>query len=145
VINGDGTKKVSTIHHSPQVAPYVLKQRTEAVDAAGKTVKYESLAEVIAIDMPHQVLSEVKSSSHVRTVNKQADGATAITVEVHCTDVPGGVVAHSSKEIAPTGRLIRRSTLELIEYQASTPVTVKRTKLFGKRRLFPRRRIRKAN
>ena len=61
-----------------------------------------------------------------------------------------GVVAHSAKEIDGSGRTIRRSTLELVDYEAIPPSnrpttsTSRRTRttVFGKHRLF-RMRTRK--
>jgi hypothetical protein len=41
--------------------------------------------------------------------------------------VPGGIVAHSSKELDADGHLIRRSTLEVVDYG-----------LEPDRRIFPR-------
>jgi hypothetical protein len=48
-------------------------------------------------------------------VNREAK-ALSCTVEVFCIDVPGGVVAHTSRETDERGRLVRRSTLELLDF-----------------------------
>ena len=57
--------------------------------------------------------------------------------------MPGGVVAHSSKEVDVQGRLLRRSTLELVNYEAELAPregqqAQPRRRIFG--RLFRRRR-----
>jgi len=132
-INGDGTSKVSTVYCSDQVAPYVLKSETKANDAQGVT--YESLVEVLAIDMPSKVLTEVKPSALVSTVQKQRGGTASVTIEVHCVDVPGHVVSHTSKELDPEGRVVRRSTLELMDYEMRNPVQ-QSSKVVVKKRLF---------
>ncbi|MBM3998153.1 MAG: hypothetical protein FJ297_01195 [Planctomycetes bacterium] len=73
------------------------------------------LVEVIATDLPHRVLSEWKPTAHVRTVRERPDART-VTLEVHCEEVPGRVVAHWSAKTDAAGRLIERSTLELTAY-----------------------------
>jgi hypothetical protein len=37
---------------------------------------------------------------------------------VTCVEVPGGIVARATKELDEKGRVIRRSSLELVDYQA---------------------------
>ena len=84
---------------------------------------YHSVVEVIAVDMPEKVLTEVKSVAHVKTVETFGDATSGnssskVTLEVHCDDVPGGVVSHTSKH-AGFGQSDRsRSTLELVDYEA---------------------------
>ena len=46
--------------------------------------------------------------------------------------MPGGVVRNSSKEVDKNGRLVRRSTLELIDYNNDPDKD--RTGLFGRKR-----------
>ncbi len=138
-INGGDSKRVSTVYYSDQVDPYVLKRDTTSTDAAGQVTQFQTQVDVMAVNMPYKVLTEIKTASHVKTIHKREKGST-ITLEVHCADVPGGVVSHSSKELDETGHLIRRSTLELIDYagfdDAEDPEV-------GRRRLFNRLRSRK--
>jgi hypothetical protein len=138
-INGGDTKRVSTVHYSDQVDPYVLKRDTTSTDAAGDVTQFQTQVEVIAVNMPYKVLTELKTTSHVKTVHKRDKGST-ITLEVQCAAVPGGVVLHSSKELDETGQLVRRSTLELIDYAAFDPAEDPEE---GRRRLFNRLRARK--
>jgi hypothetical protein len=51
-------------------------------------------------------------------------------------DVPGGVVSQSSKEVDKNGLLVRRSTLELLDYNADPDKD--RSGIFGRKR--PNRR-----
>jgi hypothetical protein len=71
--------------------------------------------EVIGLDMPYSVLHDMKLAAYERTIQKNQRG-TNITFDVVCVDVPGGIVARTSKEIDPQGRLLRRSTLQLVDY-----------------------------
>jgi hypothetical protein len=112
--NGE-IKRISTVHYSDALAPYVLKRETTSLDAAGKPTQVQSQVELIAVDMPSKVLTEIKSTSHVRVMHQQGKAST-LTLEVHAGDVPGGVVSHTSKETDENGRVIRRSTLELLDY-----------------------------
>jgi hypothetical protein len=65
--------------------------------------------------MPYKVLTELKTVAYLRTSEKHSQGS-GHTIEGYCLEIPGGVVAHSSKEFDAAGQLLRRSTLELIDY-----------------------------
>ena len=112
--NGNASKRITTCHYSKTVAPYVLKQLTTSTAADGQTVS-RTTVDVVAIGMPYKVLTDVKNASWVKTVQNHVKG-TNITLEVHCMGVPGAVVAHTAKELDEKGRLVRRSTLELLDY-----------------------------
>ena len=58
---------------------------------------------------------KAKRVCHIKTVHTQ-DKLITITDEVYCPDVPGGVIAHTSKTTDQAGDIVRRSTLELIDY-----------------------------
>jgi hypothetical protein len=114
-VDGESAKQVSTIHYSPSVAPYILRRETRTIDAEGNASPYVTTVDTIAAGMPYQVQGVLRTVSFVRTVENRAKGST-YTLEVYCPDIPGGVVAHTSKELDETGRVIRRTTLELIAY-----------------------------
>ena len=142
VINGDDQKRTTLVHYNDQVSPYVLKRVTTATDAAGDKPNYESIVEVVAVAMPYRVISDIRLVSLLKTTQKQASGASTITFEVHCDDVPGGIVAHSAKELNAQNQVVSRSTLELAEYHVvGTIVGVENTPA-GRRRVFPRARNR---
>ena len=105
----------------------------------GKETNYTSRVDVLALSMPYKVLSENKTTSLIKTVHNRSDGMT-VTVEVHTPEVPGGVVAHTSKQLDLDGNLIRRSTLELVDYSVARPASrplkrlidrMRRIKLYG--------------
>ncbi len=114
-VDTDSGKRISTIYYSDKFSPYVLKRETACFDAAGKATDFNSQVDVVAVDMPCKVLSETKSASHVRVVSQQGKTST-LTLEVQVNDIPGGVVSHSSKETDESGRIVRRSTMELMDY-----------------------------
>ncbi len=111
----NNNKTVSNVYYSNKTIPYVLKRTSVTADPEEKKTLSKTVVAVVALDMPWKVLAEIKSSVLVRTIREHAKG-TITTWAVTTSDVPGGVICHSSKEIDKTGRMVRRSTLELIEY-----------------------------
>ena len=113
-IEGHGTKVVSTACYSEHVAPFVLRRETKSLGGTPEEVRQQTTVEVLATDLPYKVLTDTKSVAYIRTLHRHLKGST-YTLEVYCSEVPGGVVAHSSKEIDENGRVVRRSTLELTD------------------------------
>ena len=114
---GPKSKTTLTLHYSTTVPPYVLKRECVVTDAEGKNIVSETNKDVIVLDMPVRVLNELRGGSYVKTVHKNGK-TTVTTLAMVVPDVPGGVVSHSSKEVDKNGRLLRRSTLELVDYNA---------------------------
>ena len=114
-ILSQGKKKVSLICFSDK-NPHVLKRNIIATESSNPAGNSESTAEVIELDMPYKVLSDVKKAAMVRIVKKDASGS-LVTLAVNVPDVPGEVVAHTSKKLDAKGQVTRRSTLELVGYR----------------------------
>lgn len=122
-VNSKDGNRITLMHFSKDTAPYVLKRETRAAaEASGGPSAVESSVEVLAIDMPYKVLTEIKPVAFVRTIQMQKNAVAISTIEVQCVDVPGAVVSHSSQEFDATGRLVRRSTLELVDFEIARPV-----------------------
>jgi hypothetical protein len=134
-----GATRTSTIHYSSKVSPYQLR-RTTTIDGGPEEQRSTTLVETVALDMPHKVLGQLRTAAHLKTLRRTLQG-TKVTIEVHCDDVPGGVVAHTANETDAGGHVVRRSTLELIDYAigghptAADPAT--------RRRMFHRQRPRR--
>jgi len=110
-------KQVTRMYLSNDVEPFVLKRETKVVKDNGvEDSDQQTQVEVIALDMPYRVLHDIKSAAYERTIQQTPRG-TNITLDVTCVDVPGGIVARTSKEMNSQGRLVRRSTLELVDYR----------------------------
>jgi hypothetical protein len=135
----EGLKRTSTIHYSSRVSPYQLRRET-VTGGSPEDQQSVTKVEAIALDMPHKVLDELKSAAFVKTTRRTTQG-TKVTLEVHCDSVPGGVVSHSASESDTSGQLVRRSTLELIDYAIGghPPNTDPTTR----RRMFHRTRSRR--
>lgn len=110
----NGQKTVTTVHLSENVAPNVLRRESITSDAEGKQI-VESLVEVIALNTPWKALGETKNASLVRSTLRNGKGV-VVTYAFVSPEVPGGVIAHTSKELDRSGRATRRSTLELIDF-----------------------------
>lgn len=106
---------VTKVFSSELVAPHVLRRESVTTDVKNDVKLSETVMEVLALDMPWKVLAEIKSSAYTRTVSTHSGGTTT-TFAVTSDDVPGAVVCHSSKELDPNGRVVRRSALELVDY-----------------------------
>jgi hypothetical protein len=131
------TKRVSRVYFSPNVRPFILKSNTVSTDQTSKQTNYVDTVEVLAVDMPHRVLTEVKPTAHIKTVHTQGK-STTVTIEISCLDVPGHIVAHTAKTVGANGRLTERSTLELLDYEVVSKQDglrgLGRQRLLGKRR-----------
>jgi len=128
---GPTSKTVTRLYYSPSVTPYVLRRETVATDMESKNTLHSTLVELVALGMPCRVLGEIKTGVCVKTVHQHAKG-TITTLALTCDDVPGGVVFHSAKETDQNSRLVRRSTLELVNYGLEPEE--ERTGLFGRKR-----------
>lgn len=112
VANG---KTVTTIYFSGAVAPYILKRESITTDAEGKSVLAETNVEVTALDAPLKFRNETRNGITMKTIHKNTSGTITTWADV-LPEVPGGIVGNHSKELDPTGRLIRRSSMELVDY-----------------------------
>jgi hypothetical protein len=114
VVEDQAGKLTSLVHYAPEVAPFVLRRET-SLEVNGDGKKNTSLVEVIALDLPHRLRGDLKEASYIKTTQKLPAG-TKVTLEVHCEDLPGSVAAHWATETDAAGRVVRRSTLELLGY-----------------------------
>jgi len=111
-------KTITTIYYSTSMPPYILKRESVTTDPEGKNILSETSVSVQALDMPCKILGALHNAAYVKTVQKTPQG-TIVTLAVICPDIPGGIVSHSSKELDPAGRLVRRSTLELVDFHSA--------------------------
>jgi hypothetical protein len=134
-LTGSASRTSVTLCFSDTRFPYVLRRQSKITDLTGALLS-ESLSEVVALDMPQRVLSQIKNVACIKTVQKTPRG-TITTLAMSSPDVPGGVVSQTTKEADTSGRLVRRSTLELVSY-GNRPEP-ERTGLFGRKRAARRK------
>lgn len=114
IVDGDQKKKVR-VYYSADVAPYVLHRECVATSLDGRKRRLHSQYDVLAVNMPQQILKQMVPVAVTRTV-QSTDTTSSTTVSALSNDVPGGIVAASTKELDAQGRLVRRSTLELVDW-----------------------------
>lgn len=115
-ILSQGKKKTSLICFSEK-NPFILKRSVVATESSNPTASSEATHEAIELDMPYKVLGDVKNAALMRIVQKSS-GATTVTLTVNVPEIPGEVVAHTSKKLDAEGHVVRRGTLELIGYRS---------------------------
>jgi hypothetical protein len=116
-ILGGGNKEVIQISYSPGTTPAILKRKSTTTDAASGKTMQEAVSEVFALDRRLKVLDDLRERRgyRVRQVLK-SDRGTTTTWSDQVPDVPGEVIAHSSQKLDERGRLVRRTTLQLVAY-----------------------------
>ncbi|MFH1264541.1 MAG: hypothetical protein ABIK89_02355 [Planctomycetota bacterium] len=115
-VSGPASKTTTKIYYSDTVEPFILKRESVETDLEGTTRLGETTVEVMEVDVPCRILANIiRNSFHVKAVHKDPKGMTT-TVAFTSTRVPGGVIRHNSKQFDADGRLVRQSSLELLDY-----------------------------
>jgi hypothetical protein len=114
---GPETKTVIKTWQSSNVEPYVLKRAAYTTALEGNSPLYETSMEVVVLRAPRRVLNRLRDVSELKVVHRQPKGKT-VTSAWTCGEVPGGIVAQKSQEFDTDDKLVRRSTLELVDYEA---------------------------
>ncbi len=109
------SKTVTDVYYCPSRAPYILKRHTVTRDLEGKHVLRETTVHVVSLDWQRDSLPGIKRAVLVESVTKHPKGST-VTWSVTSSEVPGGVISHSSRELDLDNRLIRRSRLQLMSH-----------------------------
>ena len=113
-----GSQKVVTkLIESDAQAPFLLRRETEVTDPANPAASRQETAEVVALDVPYNVGKELKTVSFERSTQTTSQGKT-VTLDVVSVDVPGGIVTRTVKEYDTDGHLVRRQTVELVDFKA---------------------------
>jgi hypothetical protein len=110
-----GNETITKVYFTATVAPFVLRRESVTTDSEGQTRLNETTLEVFSLRMPCKVLNRIRPTAHVKVVSKNPKGTT-VTWAFTSVDVPGGVVCQTAKEYDENGRLVRQSTLAMIDY-----------------------------
>ena len=106
---------VTKTYYSATVAPYALKLESTTTDLQTGAKLSETDWQVTSLGTSCRVLKQPRNAAQVTSVHRHTRGTTT-TVTATSIDVPGGIICHSAKEVDANGRLVRRSTLELVAY-----------------------------
>lgn len=114
-LEGSAGATVVDLWYSDTRKPYFLRREARTTEPEAQKVVSQTTTDVVALEMPWRVVSETRTTSLMKTVHRHAKGVTT-SWAFTSLDIPGGVVSHSSKETDESGRVLRRSTLELVDY-----------------------------
>ncbi|MGC3970063.1 MAG: hypothetical protein QM775_22870 [Pirellulales bacterium] len=109
-------RQVVTTWVNPNVAPYVLRKVTTLLDATTGRNLGETVMEVVSLSTERRVLARNRTVAEVRTVQRHPRGQTT-TQAICCPEIPGGVVSQTSHEFDAGGQLIRRTQLDLVDFE----------------------------
>ena len=137
-ITGANRRRKVRVFLSRRAAPTVLRKIVTGAIPNEDTKTYETVLDVIALDMPHRVAGKTLSTSHIRQIHTNNAGTT-ITLAVHSNNVPGEVVAYWAKELDAKERVIRRRTLEVMDFHV-VPAPRKETRPTSLRERIRKRR-----
>jgi hypothetical protein len=110
---GPHCKTLAKTYYSATVAPFVLKRESTATDLETGEVLTQSTLTVLSLDRQCDLPRRRKHAAHVETVSTHPKGS-IVTRAMTSTEVPGGVLCQASEEHDAKGRLVRRSTLQLV-------------------------------
>jgi hypothetical protein len=130
-IDGPDAKTLTKTYYSTTVVPYILKLETTATDRDGKVTPNETSVDVLDLNVLSRVLRQIRRTAHMKVVTKHAKGSST-TLATTAPDVPGGTISESAKEFDEKGHLIRRSTMELVDF--GLDATQDHSGLFGRPR-----------
>jgi len=146
-ISGGVTREISVITFAADRRPAILRRKSTLSDATGSKVMQEVTSEVKAIDMAHRVLDALNpKAAYLVRVDQKNDRGTTVTWSWHVPEVPGEIVDQCSKKLDTMGRLVRRTTLEVVAYGVGEPADVEQfeTRDAPRRESNPRRARRRA-
>ena len=115
-------KRRVLVYYNRDVAPVVLRRQCEARSQDGARQTVQSELEVVSLNTPYKVLKQMMPASVIRTVQK-TDSTSITTQAVLVSDVPGGIVSSTSQELDAEGKLVRRTTLELVGWGAQSDLS----------------------
>ncbi|MGQ9771411.1 MAG: hypothetical protein ACUVQG_12730 [Thermogutta sp.] len=113
--SNSGILTVSKIAYSPTVPPYIFLRESTRTDLTKGRVLESSRVEVNVLEVPCRVGLRVLSAAQTRAV-QTFPSRSVVTLSLISNEVPGGVVCQTAKETDESGRLIRRTTLELVDF-----------------------------
>lgn len=107
---------VTTNYYADGRAPYLLKSESNTRELATDGIASQATMTVTAFDLPFSIRGAIHATSALEMVQRHPKGST-LTRAYSSLEVPGGIVAYSSRERDAEGRLVRRSVLELLDFQ----------------------------
>ncbi|MHC2066951.1 hypothetical protein ACYFX5_05740 [Bremerella sp. T1] len=130
------TKITGKIFYNPKTPPFILRREHRFTPEGADAPQKQMVSEVIAVNKPYPVLTEIKTVAFIVQKTTSPDETTE-TVEAQCADVPGFVVGTWMTAYDANGKLKSKTTVQLLNYEVATeamqPTTTK-TGLFRNKR-----------
>ena len=130
ITDGDLRTSIRT-YYNDTVSPFLFRRESETVSLAKKTSLSKLTILVDALDIPCEILDQIRSAAHYRVVEKQAGGAVKTTLAYMSPEIPGGTIRQNSKQVDRKGHIVSRSILVLTDFGLQPPE--KRVGLFQNR------------
>ena len=134
---GEPTKVTGKVFYQPDTPPYILRREHAFTPKGADAPDKKMVSEVIALDKPYPVLTEIKTVAFIVQKTTSADETTE-TVEAQCVDVPGFVVGTWMTAYDAEGKLKSKTTVQLLNYEVATekmlPATTAKPGLFRNKR-----------
>lgn len=111
----DGRRTVTKSWVAPQTTPLVLRRLTTTTDAASGRLIGETVHEVLSITK-QRVMARSRQVAELRIVQRHPRGQTT-SYAVSCPEIPGGLVSQTSEEFDTQGKLLRRTKMELVDFE----------------------------
>lgn len=112
----DGRRTETKVWTSPEAAPFELRRLTKIVEIAADRILEEMTVEVVGFRQERRILARSRPVAEVQIVHRHAKGQTTARA-LNCPEVPGGIVSQTSEEFGPDGKLVRRTKVELIDFE----------------------------
>lgn len=113
-VQGAAARLNSKIFYTSAGSALLLRRESVKIDLEGRVLE-ELTAETVSVDIPIKVGSAMFSGCQIRTEQK-FPGGTSTTLAVFVREIPGGMVCQTTKEFDGSGRLVRRTSFELVDY-----------------------------
>jgi hypothetical protein len=114
-LTADGKRTVTRIWTSPEAGPFELRRNTAIIDVASGKLIDDTTIEVTSLPQ-RRILARFRPVAEVAITRRHPHGLTTAR-GVNCPDVPGGVVSQSAEDFGPDGKLLRRTKIELVDFE----------------------------
>jgi hypothetical protein len=112
----DGRKRIVKTWFAPHVAPYVLRRLITTRNASNDAVIGESQMDVVSLAVERRILARLRPVAEVRIVDRHDRGLTKASAYC-CPEIPGGIVSQKAEEFDAEGKLLRRTNIELVDFE----------------------------
>jgi hypothetical protein len=124
-ISGGVTSEQTLLVFAAGHKPTILRRQSTLREAGDGKELQEISSQVMSLHMiRHLVQQEKPQDVYLVRTNQKNDRGTTVTWSWHAPEVPGEVVDECSHKADADGRVVRRTTLELVGYGLGEPVEV---------------------